>query len=210
MATQTRRSDVRHSRKQSRERIVAAAEELVRRTSYGELSVDEVMREAGFGRTIFYRHFDDLADLLMRAGREAIEELYEAHRAISEARLGDGPEVVRQAIEPAVAVFERHGPLLRVIAEAAASDEQVAAGQEAMRERFDELLEATLREMPHVADNPPADLAETARALNLLNTSYLLDAFGREPRVSAETAVQTLTEIWVAVIHRAPTTQRKA
>ena len=64
--------------------------------------------------------------------------------------------------------------------------------------------------MPHVADNPPADLAETARALNLLNTSYLLDAFGREPRVSAETAVQTLTEIWVAVIHRAPTTQRKA
>jgi hypothetical protein len=79
-----------------------------------------------------------------------------------------------------------------------------------MRERFDELLEATLREMPHVADNPPADLAETARALNLLNTSYLLDAFGREPRVSAETAVQTLTEIWVAVIHRAPTTQRKA
>jgi AcrR family transcriptional regulator len=210
VATQTRRSDVRHSRKQSRERIVAAAEELVRRTSYGELSVDEVMREAGFGRTIFYRQFDDLADLLMRAGREAIEELYEAHRAISEARLGDGPEVVRQAIEPAVAVFERHGPLLRVIAEAAASDEQVAAGQEAMRERFDELLEATLREMPHVADNPPADLAETARALNLLNTSYLLDAFGREPRVSAETAVQTLTEIWVAVIHRAPTTQRKA
>jgi AcrR family transcriptional regulator len=210
VATQTRRSDVRHSRKQSRERIVAAAEELVRRTSYDELSVDEVMREAGFGRTIFYRHFDDLADLLMRAGREAIEELYEAHRAISEARLGDGPEVVRQAIEPAVAVFERHGPLLRVIAEAAASDEQVAAGQEAMRERFDELLEATLREMPHVADNPPADLAETARALNLLNTSYLLDAFGREPRVSAETAVQTLTEIWVAVIHRAPTTQRKA
>ena len=204
------RTEVRHSRKQSRERIVAAAEELVRRTSYAELSVDEVMREAGFGRTIFYRHFDDLADLLMRAGREAIEELYEAHRAISEARLGDGPEVVRQAIEPAVAVFERHGPLLRVIAEAAASDEQVAAGQEAMRERFDELLEATLREMPHVADNPPADLAETARALNLLNTSYLLDAFGREPRVSAETAVQTLTEIWVAVIHRAPTTQRKA
>ena len=47
---------------------------------------------------------------------------------------------------------------------------------------------------------PPADLAETARALNLMNESYLLDAFGREPRVSAETAVQTLTEIWDAVI----------
>jgi AcrR family transcriptional regulator len=206
----THRAEVRHSRKQSRERIVAAVEELVRHTSYGELSVDEVMREAGIGRTIFYRHFDDLADLLMRAGREAIEELYEAHRALAEAQLGDGPEVVRQVIEPAVAVFERHGPLLRAIREAAASDEQVYAGQEALRERFDELLEAALHEMPNLADHPPADLAETARALNFLNTSYLLDAFGREPRVSAETAVQTLSEIWVAVIHRAPTTQRKA
>jgi len=199
----THSAEVRHSRKQSRERIVAAATELVRHTSYGELSVDEVMREAGFGRTIFYRHFDDLADLLMGAAREAINELFEAHRALAEARLGDGPDVVRQTIEPAVAVYQRHGPLLRAIAEAAADDERVAAGQEAMRQRFDELLADALREMPHIAAHPPADIAETARALNLLNTSYLLDAFGREPRVSAETAVQTLSEIWVAVIHRA-------
>ena len=35
-----------------------------------------------------------------------------------------------------------------------------------------------------------------------MNESYLLDAFGREPRVSPETAVQTLTEIWDAVIRR--------
>ncbi len=202
----THRAVVRQSRKQSREQIVAAAAELVRRTSYAELSVDEVMREAGIGRTIFYRHFDDLADLLMRAGREAIDELFEAQRALAEAQLGDGPEVVRQVVETAVAVYERHGPLLRAIAEAAASDEQVAAGQEAMRERFDELLADALREMPHIAEHPPADVAETARALNGLNVSYLLDAYGREPRVSAETATQTLTEIWVAMIHRTAST----
>jgi hypothetical protein len=33
-----------------------------------------------------------------------------------------------------------------------------------------------------------------------MNEHYLLDAFGREPRVSVEAAVQTLTEIWEAVI----------
>ena len=33
-----------------------------------------------------------------------------------------------------------------------------------------------------------------------MNEQYLLDAFGREPRVTAETAVETLTEIWSAVI----------
>ncbi len=40
---------------------------------------------------------------------------------------------------------------------------------------------------------------ETARALNLLAESYLLDAFGREPRVSVETAVETLSEIWISL-----------
>jgi AcrR family transcriptional regulator len=198
----THRAEVRQARQQSRDRIVAAATELIRTRPYGALTVDEVMREVGLGRTIFYRHFDDLADLLLRAGREAIDELYDAQRAFTEARIGEGPEVVRQAIEPAVAVYERHGPVLRAIAEAAAGDEQIATGQQAMRSRFNELVAAALRTMPQIAAHPPADASETARALNHLNESYLLDAFGREPRVSAETAVQTLTEIWAALIDR--------
>ena len=198
----TRRAEIRESRQHSRELIVAAAEGLVKQESYGALTVDDVMREAGLGRTIFYRHFDDLADLLMRAGREAIDEMYDAQRALSAARAGDGPDVIRAAIEPAVAVYERHGPLLRAIAEAAASEDRIAEGQEAMRARFHELVEHALGALPSVEANPPADLAETARALNMMNEGYLLDAFGREPRVSAETAIQTLTEVWLAVIHR--------
>jgi AcrR family transcriptional regulator len=191
---------MRESRRQSRDRIIAAATELVRRTSYGALTVDEVMREAGFGRTIFYRHFDDLADLLIKAGREAFEGLFEASQALGAARSFHSPEVIREALEPAVAVFEQHGPLLRAISEAAAGgDEQIIAGQEAMRQRFDELLATALRD---VATPPLADVKETARALNVMNQAYLQDTFGREPKASADTAVQTLTEIWVAVIHR--------
>ena len=160
------------------------------------------MQKAGLGRTLFYRHFDDLADLLARASREAIDELYAAQQALGAARTGDEPHVVRQAIEPPVDVYRRHGPLLRAMAEAAASDEQVASNYDAMRRRFDELVADALRGMAPVLGIPPADLNETARALNLMNEAYLLDAFGREPRVSSETAVQTLTEIWAALIYR--------
>ncbi|HKP89579.1 MAG TPA: TetR/AcrR family transcriptional regulator [Thermoleophilaceae bacterium] len=198
----TRRAEIRETRRHNRDRIVAAAEELVREGPYGALTVDDVMRKAGIGRTIFYRHFDDLPDLLRQAGREAIDEMFDAQRALADARLGDSEDVIRAAIEPAVAVYRRHGPLLRAISEAAASEEQIDQGQEAMRRRFDELVEDALRAMPGVAANPPADLAETARALNLMNESYLREAFGGEPRVSVETAIQTLTEVWFAVIHR--------
>ena len=192
----------RQSRKQSRERIVAAATELVRKRAYSELSVDEVMRDAGIGRTIFYRHFDDLADLLLRASREAIEELYEAERSLAQARADVNPDAVRRAVQAAVDVYQRHGPLIRCVTEAAAGDEQIAKDYAALRQRFDDFAEQSLREAADLGKTPPADLAETARALNLMNVSYLLDAYGREPRVSPEVAAQTLSEIWDAVIRR--------
>jgi hypothetical protein len=111
---------------------------------------------------------------------------------------------VRAAIEPAVAVYQRHGPLMRAIAEAAAAgDEQVAAGRAAWRERFNELVADVLAATPALAGRSAGSLAETARALNLMNENYLLDAFGTEPRVSAETAVATLSSIWAAVTRAA-------
>src|SRR3954452_10457259 len=111
----TRKAELRQSRQQSRERIVAAATELIRHTSYGALTVDDVMREAGAGRTIFYRHFDDLGDLLRRAGREAFEGLFQAEQAFRTAHMDGQPDIVRAAIDPAVAVYRQHGPLLRGI-----------------------------------------------------------------------------------------------
>jgi AcrR family transcriptional regulator len=195
------RQRTRHSRAESRARIIAAATELVRERSYAELSVGEVMEGAGIGRTIFYRHFDDIGDLLIQASRDAIEELLQVQLELEAAREGAGVEAaVRAAIEPAVAVYQRHGPMLRALSEAAAEDEQIAAGWRQMRSRFDELVARTLRGL---SESPPADVYETAKALNLMNGNYLMDTFGRTPRVAPEVAVRTLTEIWVATIARA-------
>jgi TetR/AcrR family transcriptional regulator, ethionamide resistance regulator len=193
------RQTIRQTRQESRERIIRATEEVVRRRSYSELTVDEVMREAGLGRTIFYRHFDDLGDLLMRASREAIEELFEAQRSLVDTGSGGATEAVRRAMTAAVDVYQRHGPLLRCVSEAAAADEQIAEGYAAMRRRFDDFAEQSLRVLAGL-DSP--HLAETTRALNLMNETYLTWAFGREPRVAPETVVETLTDIWDAVIHR--------
>src|SRR3954453_1119758 len=105
------RATVRQNRQESRDRIVRAAELLVRKRSYSELTVDELMSEAGLGRTIFYRHFDDLGDLLMRTSREAIEQLWDAQSRL----VAEGPGDPRDALAAGADVFFRHGPLLRCV-----------------------------------------------------------------------------------------------
>lgn len=203
MATVRNQARARHQRAESRARIIEAATELVRERSYAELSVGEIMERAGFGRTIFYRHFDDLPDLLLRAGREAIEGLYQTQLALERGRSEHSAEAVTEALRAVVDVYATHGPLLRVISEAAAADPSLTPNQDEVRRRFDELVEHALAAAyAERSGEPTADLAETARALNLLNEHYLLDAFGREPRVSREVALRTLTEIWTAVLNR--------
>jgi AcrR family transcriptional regulator len=199
---QTRPHRQRLSRDQVRERLIAAATDLVRDRSFYELSVAEVTERAGIERTIFYRHFDDLADLLLRAATEAIERLYETQVELDTDREEGDLEAVRAAIEPAVRVYERHGPLLRAVNEAGASNPQIAARGAELRRRFNHLVAASLARLPGLGENPPADVAESARALNLLNEAYLRDAFGREPRISPAAATETLTEIWSAFLDR--------
>jgi AcrR family transcriptional regulator len=192
---------VRVPREQSRARIVAAATELVRGHAYAELSVEDVMREAGLGRTIFYRHFADLPDLIGQAGRDAFEQLFEAERGLAALARPEGPEArIGEVIAAAVAAFERHGGLLRVIAEAAASAERLAGGRIAMRQRFDVLAADVIAGLPSFAGADRVHVAEIAHALNLMNEAYLLDAFGREPRVDAATAREALSTIWSAVL----------
>lgn len=198
VSTAVRRSSQRQHRLEVRERIIAAAKAALRERPYRELSVEEVMSAAGLTRTIFYRHFDDLADLVVRLLDEASAELYNHERRLA-ATVNDDPESIRLALSEPVRMFSLHGPVLRAVTEAASHDEQIEAGWGALRDRFAGLIEEYLRSRCGRAI--VADPAETARALNLMNMSYLLDVFGTpEPKVSPEVALQTLTEIWVAVI----------
>jgi AcrR family transcriptional regulator len=198
----TPRSRKRETRERSRQRIVEAANELVRERSAADLNIGEVMDRAGIGRTLFYRHFDDLGDLLMRVGREAMDELYDAQVALASARVEPTPEAVHEAIEPAVDVYVRHGPLLRALAEAAPADPLVEERTSELRERFVRLLRDTIQRATDAGAVPVADPTETARALVRLNEGYLLDAFGHGERIDRELAVSTLTDIWLGFVLR--------
>ncbi len=177
--------------------ILAAADAALRERPFRELSVEELMRTAGLTRTLFYRHFDDLGDLVVKLLEEAGARLFEQERSLVATGRRD-PEDISSALQIPVEVFAQNGPLLRGVAEAASYDERIEQGWLAIVERFAALIEAYLIALEGTSISNPH---ETARALNLMNVSYLLDVFGSSTaKVDSETALTTLTEIWVGVV----------
>src|SRR5690349_24665523 len=85
MSSATQRSRHREQRESTRREILAAADRFLRERPYRELSVEVVMAETGLTRTAFYRHFDDVTDLVLRLLSDLGSELF----AIAE-RWGSG------------------------------------------------------------------------------------------------------------------------
>jgi TetR/AcrR family transcriptional regulator, ethionamide resistance regulator len=184
-ATFRRRTNARVKREQARERIVAAAEMLLLEHAYRDLTVDLVMSEAGLSRTVFYRHFDGLPEVLL-----TLLHKIEADLA---APLDTGD--LRQLLANSVEIFARYGPFLRALDHAAGQDAAIEAAYCALVDRFTEQIAAGL--------GGDQKAYELARALNLMNGHYLMDTLGKDPGFDRELALETLLTIWGAVAARA-------
>jgi AcrR family transcriptional regulator len=190
-----RRTLERRQRSEARGRIVAAAEEALSTRRLRELSVDDVMQTAGMSRTIFYRHFDDLFDLVLTVAAGAFEELLSLQQSLLDERIED-PAALVDAMRAAVNVFAEHGPLIRAVAEGAALDEEVEVAYNRM---FERVVELTARFLEERSALPHEQVPELARALTHMNVGYLLDAFGGDPRVPPEVATSTVLTTWAAI-----------
>src|SRR2546421_10474561 len=137
VSTAAQRARHRDQRETTRREILATADRFLRERPYRELSVEVVMEGTGLTRTAFYRHFDDVTALVLRLMSDIGEELL----AVSERwtqRAGDAdyPAPAHEGLAGIVDFFVRHGPLVRAIAEAATTDDQVERGYRALLERF--------------------------------------------------------------------------
>jgi AcrR family transcriptional regulator len=168
-------------------RIVAAAERLLRERAYRDLSVDQVMAEAGLSRTIFYRHFDSLAGIVKALLAEVETELF----PVLESDTG-----LEGILSAAIDTFARHGPFLRAVQAASFHDPTIEASHRALFDRFTATMTEQMRGAMAEGRVAPGDPAELALALNLFNNAYLLDTFGRDPDYDRDLALATLLAVW--------------
>lgn len=199
MSTAAQRARLREQRETTRSEILGAADRFLRQHPYRELSVEVVMDGTGLTRTAFYRHFDDITDLVLRLFAEVGRELHDVAEQWGDTAGSDYPAPARAALAGTVDFFVRHGPLVRAIVDAAASDERIERAYRSSLEQFIELTSRVLDGLAQSGRLEVADPRALARALNLMNETYLLDEFGREPFGDPAVALATLETIWLRV-----------
>jgi AcrR family transcriptional regulator len=172
-------------------RIVSATGRLLEDRRFRELTVESVMAEAGLARTVFYRHFESLADVVVALLDEAV-----VVDAIAAPDPSD-PDALRRMLARSVDLYARHGHLLVAVEEASHHDAEV---ERVYRDAFERSVEATAELLSAAGhDVAPVPLA---RALMHLNAGYLGDVLARDPSGDREQALATLWTIWSRLLAR--------
>ena len=214
MSSAKQRAERRAQREMARQQIHDAAEAFLREHPFREMSIDAVMGQTQLARTAFYRHFDDVTELVLQLLGEVGGELYAIIENWVAGARDDVAGATHTGLSQIVDFFQTHGPLVRAVADAASTDERVETAYDAYLRAFDGLIAGGLDAMIESGRLEPCDTRALARALNLMGERYMLDSFGRQPFGDPVTAIATLELIWLRIIdpglHKKPQPQRRS
>jgi AcrR family transcriptional regulator len=182
--------------------IIDAAEALLRERPFRELTVDDLMRRTGLSRPSFYVYFRDRHDLVLRVVDRLGAQLFEmSERWYS--GTGDGPTLVREAIEGVVAVYSRHGPVLRALADAAVDDPRVEQAYMEVIQRFVAATTGHIEREISAGRVLPLEPQPTAMALTWMVERYLQLSLGRSPDEPTEPITDALATIFSRALYGA-------
>ncbi|HTX08757.1 MAG TPA: TetR/AcrR family transcriptional regulator [Solirubrobacteraceae bacterium] len=148
----------------TRERLLAAARELIEEGGYGSASVAAIADRAGVASGTVYRHFASKAELFLEVFRAVCTGEERAMRAAAEQA---GPAAVDR-LEAVLATFARRALQNRRLAWALLAepvDPLVDAERLAYRERYASLVADELGAAIEAGEIPAQDVAFTAAAL---------------------------------------------
>lgn len=203
MATPTR-ARARQQPDETRTLILETADRLLRERPFRELSVDEIMRPTGYGRTVFYRHFTGLPQLVLAVLTRAIPQLAAAQArfdAIAEQDLDEAE--IRDILHGVVVQWQAHGPLMRAMRDASVADAEIEGLVSQTQRQAQARMGEALARRQAAGWSGGADPFQLAGALLSMNQRFLLGNFGRpDADADVEAVTDALTAVWTAVLNR--------
>jgi AcrR family transcriptional regulator len=182
--------------------IVSAAEALLRERPFRDLTVDEVMRRTELSRPSFYVYFRDRHNLVLRVVEVIGAELMDLADRWFKGD-GDGPTQICEALEGVVAAFERYGPVLKALSDAAKEDERVEEVYTGLQQAFIDAMAAHIEREQATGRALSGDPREIAMALVWMEEEYMLHHLGipGQTTLPPEKIVDVLSTILSRVIY---------
>src|SRR3954447_8216913 len=188
----------RRSPAEAEREILDSVERFLRERPLRELTIDEVMAGTGLSRPAFYVYFRDRHDLVLRLIGEIGSELFE----MADKWLKGGD--LRGGVEGVVAVYARHGPVLRAISDAAVDDPDVERAYHSLVQRFIDATAEHIRVEQRGGRAEGMTARRTAAALVWMNERYLsmyLGGSGNSKPVKPREVADTLHQIWTRTLY---------
>lgn len=192
---------------ESREAILAAANELLRTRPYRELSVETVMEKANLSRTIFYRHFDGMSGLVVALLTTLAQGMLDlsgefARNGLAAKSGKDKPDaqVIRDSLKDVVAFFTENGPLVKGVIDASVEDADLEAAYDGFIRHFSAEAGDAIQGLKDSGLVDVPDAHATAEALTSLNENYLLRTLGRHPQEDPEVVLDTIQVVWTRTL----------
>jgi AcrR family transcriptional regulator len=193
----TRRSVNRRRRTEAKRQILAAARQGLKTKPFRDLTIDDLMKATGFGRTAFYRYFPDREAVLV----ELLEELWDELEEVRDSTPPDTEDL--QASYDARTnrlrdLVAEDGYLLKAVADAAAGDADVEQTYRAlMHDYWIQDLTERIREAQALGLATDLDPELGGEALGWMLERFVTQTLDRDPQL----VVETITAIIVKSLY---------
>ena len=180
--------------------ILDAALALLWSRPFRDLTVSDVMAEAGASRPAFYQYFRDLHELMEELLRDMGEEIFQVAESWFRGE-GDPVAALHAGLREVVRVGYERGPNFRAIVDAATTDERFEKVWSTFMKQFDDAVCDRIEAQQAKGLVPMFEARPMAVALNRLDVSMLTHAFGRRPRGDPDAVHRVLFRIWSSALY---------
>ena len=184
----------------TRVEILEAAVEFLWTNQFRDLTIAKLMSGTSAGRSAFYQYFGDLYDLAEALLRGLEADIFEVATHWLEGE-GDPIPLLHKSLSGLVDITCERGPILKAVSDASTSDERLEKEWNRFLGQFDDAVTERIQQHQDQGLIAPFDARPVAMALNRMDASLLIQAFGSRPRSQPEPIRDAIARVWTSTLY---------
>jgi AcrR family transcriptional regulator len=184
----------------TRAEILDAAFEFLWSRPFREMAVSSLMEQTSHSRSAFYLYFENLHKLMEALLTTLASEILEgASPWLSDD--GDPVALLSESLAAEVRICYRHGPFLKAVSDAAGTNAQLEDEWNRFLDRFDDAVSERIAADQELGLIQAFDPRPVAIALNRVDASMYLRAFGQRPRSRPGHVLDAIARVWISTLY---------